>query len=112
MSIARPAALTLLSSSASAKDAEAQGDRRNALAALRECRASIELLSKLKPHEQLDESLCPNPLQFGQWVEIAAQEFIGCPNSPTSSLTIWRPRSSGSSGTTFHDSAPGRGNAS
>jgi hypothetical protein len=61
------------------KDAEGAGDRRNALAALRECRASIELLSRLRPDESLDESLRPNPLQFGQWVEIAAQEFIGRP---------------------------------
>jgi hypothetical protein len=48
-----------------------------ALGALRERRASIELLFKLKPDERFDVSLTPSPLQWAQWVEIAATEFIG-----------------------------------
>jgi hypothetical protein len=50
-----------------------------AIGALRECRASIELLSKLRPTKTFNDSLTPSPLQWGEWVEIAAEEFIGRP---------------------------------
>ena len=58
--------------------AEAAQDVRGATGALKECRATVELLSKLKP-EPYDDSLTPSPLQVAQWTEIAAQEFVGRP---------------------------------
>jgi hypothetical protein len=61
------------------RDAESAGDRRAALGALRECRASIELLSKLRPAKTFSDSLAPSPLQWAEWVEIAAEEFVGRP---------------------------------
>jgi hypothetical protein len=61
------------------EQAEAVDDRRGAVAAMREARSTIELLSKLRPDERFDDSLTPNPLQWAQWVEIAATEFTGRP---------------------------------
>jgi hypothetical protein len=61
------------------EDAEAARDRRAAIAALRECRASIELISKLRPPKTFDGELTPSPLQMAEWTEIAAEEFVGCP---------------------------------
>jgi hypothetical protein len=59
--------------------AEAAGDTRGAVAALRECRASIELISRLKPPKTFDDELTPSPLQMAELTEMAAQEFIGYP---------------------------------
>jgi hypothetical protein len=60
------------------QQAESAGDLRGATAAMREARSTIELLSRLKP-ERFGDSLTPSPLQWAQFVEAVAQEFVGRP---------------------------------
>jgi hypothetical protein len=56
--------------------AEAEGDLRGATGALKECRATVELLVKLKPSEHcFDDMLTPNPIMCAGLIEVAAREF-------------------------------------
>lgn len=59
--------------------AEAGGDLRGATGALKECRATVELLAKLKPSESFDDTLIPSPRTWARLIEVAAREFQSRP---------------------------------
>jgi hypothetical protein len=55
--------------------AEASGDVRAAVTALKECRSTVELLSKLKPDNDYHDDTMPSPRRWAKFITIVAEEF-------------------------------------